>query len=191
MITRWAGFVAVTLLAGCASRPYTAKKTEVAAKIESIRSAVKLANAAPAQRTYQPATLAPPPFVGGHRAGPQINATVLPVEVAAKLGTDQQPKRQGFFDTDDSWCIAEAASVVETGKFLEDTEGHTSANSQACADFVLRLRYLLVLKTRAYQADKVESYFIGSVTVVDLDAQKIVGAFDLETRDKGAEIDLE
>ena len=38
-----------------------------------------------------------------------------------------------------SWCVAEAASVFETGKFLEDTDGHSSASSEQCADFILRL----------------------------------------------------
>lgn len=149
---------------------------------------MRLADAAPAPIKFRPApiTLVPPPVVGHYLAGSEINATVFPSQVLSSLGTNQQPKRNGFIGTDGSWCVAEAASVVETGKFLEDTDGHSSKRSQQCADFVLRLRYLVVVKTHIFRGGEgATSDFDGTVTVVDLDTQKIVSAFPVDTHQRG------
>lgn len=80
------------VLAGCASRPYTSKKTELAAKIGAIRSVVKIADTAPAPKASRPppTTLAPPLVVGRDRAGPEINATLFPSQVVNTLGSRTQ-----------------------------------------------------------------------------------------------------
>jgi len=181
--------VTATTATGCADRPYKSKKSELSSKLAAIRAAVRVATDAGAKPPLHvrpaPTSLTPPPVVGNQRVGDAVNATIFQSEILPSLGTGKQFKHD-FHGTDGSWCLAEAASVVESGKFIEETEGHSSANSQKCADFVLRLRYLVVVKTiHIDRGESVSAYFDGIASLVDLDTQKVLTSFAVNTQRRG------
>ena len=170
-------FLAV-LLCGCSvtKQPYREHSAELATRLDSVVAAAQAA----AKPTGHSVDLKVKPRAGDVKVA-RANTAVMSAQQLRSMDHELlEPKYYGA--SAGTHCLLEASSVTRTGRWPSGGGHKSRANSQRCTDYVLGLRYVLVLHEASAAA------FVGAeksegkirAALVDLEQNQAVSTFDVQ-----------
>jgi hypothetical protein len=142
-------------------------------------------------------TVTPAPVLGSYLEA-TTNTLVLDSTTLADLGKardcDERARTGKGKDCEDvgasdhfgALCADDAAAVIERGEWGREQNYHSRELSTRCATYLLRLRYVVLVRTskmtgaNAISGVNEATSFDGSAALVDLDAKKVIGAFRVQ-----------
>jgi hypothetical protein len=178
----------------CAKGPYTSRAEELKQRLSDIRATATLAASARTLGSEEKITVTPALMAGSYRKE-ETNTLVLDSRTLADLGKardcNERARTGKGVDCDDvgasdhfgALCANDAAAVLERGEWGREEHYHSRELSTQCTTYLLRLRYVLLVRTTKWVGADLSSGVStataveGSAVLVDLEAKKAIGAF--------------